>query len=529
MDRKDTDRLAEALAKEMGDDTPPDAGKVIVPGRGGFYPDLNPTQRLIFEDPAEIIIGVGPKGSGKSIGFAHKIIRHSYEEQNALTTMLSPMQTTGYEGIGYDMENLIIPQWAEGMGLHYKKWKMDPVTKDRHMWIGNRFYGYSKIVLKSIPHASMVEDRIKGPAPSMFYVDELTNCRGHEYFKFPNAQQGRRRGIIGPQQYLASCNPEGPDHWVYKLIYDEYRVDHGGKVWPNDPEQPGIMRDPGMSVYFVPFEENAQRLPEGYRSRLERMFRSDPILYERLIKGRWLEYPSGEALFKLFFNEGKHFVGDRTTNKGLVPHIGLPIIIGYDLGKVNTGIVFMQCIETVYGPFWLVFDELCYVGEKIPYKKLARVILSKMAYWNRRMSYNFQFRHISDNSAFNQFHAAKGSTDASDIFEYTSAAITDSPEAFDKLTPVRLIECPKPPSSVRDRVSILMDLLQDQQIVCSATCPWLRKMFLNLERSKMDPVEPLDGSKWKHAFDAMTYPMYYRHYVAKNGFKEAGGSAVEVS
>jgi hypothetical protein len=406
---------------------------------------------------------------------------------------------------------------------------MDPVTKDRHLWIGNRFFGWSKVVLKSIPHASMVEDRIKGPAPSMFYVDELTNCRGDEYFKFPNAQQGRRRGIIGPQQYLASCNPEGPDHWVYKLIYQDYVVERGGRVWPDDPEKPGIRRDPAMSVYFVPYEENAARLPAGYRERLERMFRSDPVLYERLVKGRWLEYASGEALFKNYYSEPAHTVGDLKKKSGIMPTPGVPIVIGYDLGKVNTGICFLQCFETQRGPYWVQFDELYYVGEKIPYKKLARVLLAKMAYWCRRCEYNFNFRHISDNSAFNQFQAAKGSTDASDILEYTTELIKNNPEAFGALTPVRLTECPKPPNSVSDRVSILMDLLSDRQIMISATCPASKRMFLNLERDEDSPMDPEAGSKFKHIFDSLTYPIYYRHHVAKRGFREVQPGAVTIT
>lgn len=524
MDSKDHDKLAEALANEMA----PKESPVQMPGRGNWYPDLNPTQRLIFEDPAEIIIGSGPKGSGKSLGFGHKIIRHAYEEENAMVTMVSPTQSTGYEGIGFDIENLILPQWHDGMGLEYKRFRMDPVSKDRHLWIGNRKWGWSKIVLKSIPHASMVESRIKGPAPSMFYADELDVAGGRDYFTFPHAQLGRRRGIIGPQQYLASCNPSGPDHWLYKLIYEEYVVQTGGRVWPDDKEIPGIRRDSAMSVYFVPFAENKHRLPPGYQERLEKLFRSDPVLYERLINGRWIEYPSGEAIFKSFFSETKHFVGDAKTNRGLIPHTGIPIVVGYDLGKVNSAIIFAQCIETVYGPMWLVLDELCYVGEKIPYKRLSRVLLSKMAYWNRRMEYKFTYRHISDNSAFNQFQAARGSTDAMDILEYTTEAIANNKEAFAGLEPVRLVECPKPPNSIKDRVSILMDLLHDSQIVVSATCTSLRKMFLNLERSKEDPVEPMNPSRHKHPFDALSYMLYYRHNVAKRGFHEADGKAVEI-
>lgn len=82
----------------------------------------------------------------------------------------------------------------------------------------NRYGGWSKLLLMSIMYSSQVEGRVKGPAPSGVYIDEITNCDGLEYYTYPAAQLGRRRNIAGPQQFCASCNPKGPSHWVYKLF-----------------------------------------------------------------------------------------------------------------------------------------------------------------------------------------------------------------------------------------------------------------------------------------------------------------------
>ena len=186
-----------------------------------WHPDLNPTQQKIFDDSSRFVLGYGEKGSGKTIGFGHKVIRHAYENNNALVMILSPSIRTGAEGIWHDLETLVIPAWTEGIGLESSSAKLDPNTKDRHRWIGNRHGGWSKLLLISIPYAAAVETRIKGPAPSMIYVDELTQCDGKEYFTYPAAQLGRRRGIEGPQQYCASCNPEGPSHWVYRTFFED--------------------------------------------------------------------------------------------------------------------------------------------------------------------------------------------------------------------------------------------------------------------------------------------------------------------
>jgi hypothetical protein len=144
------------------------------------------------------------------------------------------------------------------------------------------------------------------------------------------------------------------------------------------------------------------------------------------------------------------------------------------------------------------------------------------------MKYGFQFRHISDNSAFNQFQAAKGSTDASDIYEYTKEIIAGNPERYGNLEAVRMVECPKPPGSVPARVGLTVELLMDRQILISATCKGVKGMFFNLPRAKDQPDSPDPTSKWKHPFDAMTYPMYFRKYCMKRGFFETKPGAVEV-
>ena len=152
------------------------------PEVASWHPDLNPTQQKIFDDSSRFVLGYGEKGSGKTIAFGHKLIRHAYENDNALVMILSPSIRTGAEGIWHDLETLIIPSWKEGIGLETSHAKLDPNTKDRHRWIGNRHGGWSKLLLISIPYAAAVETRIKGPAPSHIYVDELTQCDGKEYF-----------------------------------------------------------------------------------------------------------------------------------------------------------------------------------------------------------------------------------------------------------------------------------------------------------------------------------------------------------
>jgi len=446
-----------------------------------WHPDLNETQQKIFDDSSRFILGYGEKGSGKTIAFGHKVIRHAYENDNALVMILSPSIRTGAEGIWHDLETLVIPSWVEGIGLESSHAKLDPNTKDRHRWIGNRQGGWSKLLLISIPYAAAVETRIKGPAPSMIYVDELTQCDGKEYFTYPAAQLGRRRGIEGPQQYCASCNPEGPSHWVYKTFFEDCYEEDG-------------TRDNDFTVYHVPVTENIKRLPDGYVENLHRILRTDPVEKRRLIDGEWVDRPTGESLFKDYFVPENHIKGDPLKGTGLLPVKGFPITVGYDLGQVYSSISFMQMIPTQDKMLWIVFDEMDYLGERHLYKRLAQEVCRRMDYWNKKADFEFRYEHISDSSAINQWHpGGEGSYDSWDFERFSAGRI-------------KMIGCPKGKGSVEARIRLLQTKLFNDEVYVSALCRFTIDMLQQLESDRKDPSRPR-RSKYIHKFDAVTYPM----------------------
>ena len=92
---------------------------------------------------------------------------------------------------------------------------------------------------------------MKGPAPCMVYVDELTECDGRD------TGSSQRRSLAagvtsrGSTAVCASCNAKGPSHWVYKVFFEECVNAETGE------------RDAKFSVYHVPIKENLHRLPSG--------------------------------------------------------------------------------------------------------------------------------------------------------------------------------------------------------------------------------------------------------------------------
>ena len=483
-----TDKEIEAMVAAL--EEPPTKAPSKATG-GDWCPDLNPTQQRLFEDSGKFILAYGEKGSGKTLGLLFKLVRHCYENQNALALIVSPSIRTGKEGVLHDLENLVLPKWGEGMGLEFTTSKLDPNTKDRHLWIGNRFNGWAKVLLVSIPYAEAVEPRIKGISPSFIYVDELTNCNGREYFIYPAAQLNRRSNIEGPQQYTASCNPEGPSNWVYKMFFEEVLDEETGDA------------DPDYSVFHVPISENTHRLPPEYLRSLQQILRHDPVEQRRLILGEWVDRPSGEALFKDYFSPEIHIRGDEMSGKGLIPNPEHPIIVGYDLGQVFSSVTFLQSLPTEDGAVWLVFDEVDHLGEKILYRNLVREIIQRMDYWNRRAEHEFKFMHISDESAINQWHpGGEGSYDAWDVERYSEGRI-------------KLVGCPKGQGSVEARVRLLSNKLFQDEFYVSATCRNAVEMLHQLSGDKKNPSKP-KRSRYIHKFDSITYPMFRMELSGRN-------------
>lgn len=468
---------------------PPPPQTATVDGVDGWMPDLNPTQRLIFDDTSLFVLAHAEKASGKTICMAHKIVRHAYENENALGMIIAPSIRTGVEGIWHDLDTLVLPAWKEGIGLEFGESKLDSATKDRHRWVANRFGGWSKLLVMSIPYAAAVQSRVKGPAPSCIVVDELTNCESRDYFTYSVAQLGRRRGIHGPQQFLASCNPEGPSHWVHDVFFKEPVNQETGE------------RDPNFAVYHVPIAENVHRLPQGYVERLL-MAIKDPIERQRLLYGIWVDRPSGDAIFKDYFFPEMHVKGNAILGVGLTPKPGYPIIIGYDPGPVNFSVHFIQAVPIKDKVFWLVFDEINFVGRRTMYHVVVSAILNRMEHWNEFCKTKFGYEHIADEAAFSH-KDRDGSFDAREIELMAQGKI-------------RMRPCPKGKGSVAARVRMVMAMLLNNQLYVSSLCPKTIEMFAGLQSEKQTPGEwePDAGfkpvrSQHLHPFDSLTYGMFY--------------------
>jgi hypothetical protein len=537
----------EELGKKLAPKPPPPPAKKKRGGNDGWTPLLTPKQQEAFDSPARFVLTYGEKGSGKTIGLLHKLVRHCYENENALALILVRVKSMATKGGAWDkLVNHILPRWKsgnleptmvetrdgtlipnpkagqlmdEGLGLEFTDVGYDS-QHNEFIWIENRHGGWSMVVLVSAPHANQLRDRMRGYEPSIALVDELTSCDSQEYLRAVAIQIGRREGIEGPQQYMAACNPEGPSHWVHVVWFEE-AFDPVTGEWDEDYHK-----------IHVPIRDNKVHLPPGYIEGLEKLYRNDPVEAARMLRGEWIDRPSGEALFRDIFVAANHIRPPLPTLKRLLPNPSYPIIVGLDPGAANNAFIFMQWMPVKGQMTWVVFDEMVYTQRRIRYDTLIKAVLRRVKFWNdltfgnKADSWNgvgiqpsrrFRVVWSSDNSAFNQYRAAGGSYDVLDFEKIANVGQGSAPPLHKQLGLARMkvVAAPKFSGSVRQRTRLVMDLLGADQLLISAGCPKTIEMFNKLESESQKPNQLFDPdlamtpkrSVHLHPYDAMCNPI----------------------
>ena len=481
-----------------------------------YRPLMGPAQARLYDSTAKYALAYGERFSGKShIGGGHKLVRHLWRNFNALAIVLVGVKNQAMKGgIWEKLQLMILPEWAEGQGLVFSEEKRDD-QKNPYIEVTNRFGGWSRVVLVSAPLGEMLRKRIRGYEASYIFVEELTTLDGSAFFDAVTQQVGRRPGIDDVQQYVAATNPEGPSHWVYQRWF----------VTPLDPET-GEYNPDYLKVHLPssenPIRESAnpkeRKLFDEYMRTVMDACANDPIAERRMMRGEWVDRPSGEAIFKDYYLPALHLKGD--LKQRILPVPQWPVAVGWDPGISFNSIVFEQYLPINGRMTWVIFDEMVYLGRRLRQDVLVPAVMRRLRWWQRHVG-RLIWDHISDDSAFNQFRPNSGSYDVMDI-ERESRKVAarwmvkkpDGTEGFE-VDPIKMRPGPKFHGSREARVRLLMNLLQREEIFISPACKNVTDSLLHLESEKQKEGAKYDPSlafspkrsKYLHTFDAMTYPM----------------------
>lgn len=528
----------EGLVYDGSHQRPPSTGDA---GRDSddWMPPLTETGLRLFFCEKKYLLAHGERGGGKSIAVLHKLVKHAYDNDGAavcIATLVRSSATLG--GAWTKLISVVIPQWQDGwhdpegnwhdgLGLEGEGangeivYKMDD-SRNRYFWVKTQNGGWSMFFLRSLMHGEHIQSRMKGMEFTAFFFDELTEAETEEYFIQPIQQLGRIPGIAN-QFYVGACNPpeEGEDHWVYKRFF----------VGFDNPKDKKPKRRDDYETFHFPMTENyfmSPEMKEDYLSNVYEACRNDPTAEDRLLKGIWRKKPTGNGIFKDYFDKAIHVRGDFEKQRFIIP-TGRMIEIGYDIGTANTGISFGQKVLLRKGEGWVFFDEIVLVERYVPIPMLAPILLKHMNYWCERAKTAFMFNHIGDKGSFDQMRP-DGSYDARKLEECVATELRENHAAYPALDHLvewevdrtgkrtgvildvdfHMVPCPKPEGSVPVRARMAIARLQREEIIISAKCQRIIAMFENLPADLNKSVHtPVSSSPYKHAFDSTTYPIYH--------------------
>lgn len=483
------------LFEEEGYGQPPEETSRYRP----FRPSLNDIQSECFDAVKEHLYNLfyGERYSGKTIVGLHALVDHVRENVNATALIIVLTGRQGELGGAWaKLNGPIKEEWQKGGDAIFTEPKTNKF-KDVFIWISNKHGGWGKVILLSMPFEGFIADRVKGMEPTFIMVDEAQTLGSDVYFTEIVQQLGRVQHVKH-QPIVYCCNPDGPKHWIYQRFWVQSLGPDGNLL-------------PDYYVRHLPVTDNAENVPPAYMRRLLETTKNNPTKYRRYVLGEWVDMPTGEALFKDEFSEELHIRGDAIKSIGILPLARLPMIVGWDLGSSHTSLHLMQAVATEEKIVWVIIDEVNQVDKRTPYVVLVPKLIERMKRWEERVKTVFQWIHISDDSAFNQFRAKDGSFDYQDI-ENISREYVEKHKLPDRFI-IRMRACPKGPNSVEARVRGLKERLFTEEVLISATCVKTKEMLLNLEEDKDNRMKP-KRSRFLHPFDSLTYPMHF--YNARN-------------
>lgn len=495
---------------------PPPLPPPMPEARKTWRPNMTPAQQRLWDSVVKNILAWSEKGSGKTWGVLLKLVRHCYDNNNALSVIIVREKSMANKGGAWDkLINHVLPTWRDGnrdkegqlmdagLGLHFSDVKFDE-NHNPMVFVQNRHGGWSKVVLVSAPHAEQLRKRIRGYEISFAFVDELTSCDSHVYHQSVAAQIGRVKGIP-LQQYVAACNPEGESHWVFQKWFVQ-AFDEKLKDWNPEYEQ----------IHF-PAEENVGNMQAGYFESLVDIYKDDPIEAARMIDGLWKERIAGDGLFSEVFNPLLHVRpikedGSPDEKSWLMAHPDYPIIMGVDPGAVYNVWGMCQRLPIDNRMKWAFFDEVATFKQKISYTKLVPIVMRKLRFWRDLADKEIPFVCISDDNAFNVFRPGGGEN----IYDVLAIQrVWEEHRREYRLEPLKIRACPKFQGSVRARITILQTALGMDEVVVSSRCKHIRAMLSQLRSEPQKEGAPFDPSKAMtpmrcdhlHVFDGVTYPM----------------------
>lgn len=458
----------------------------------------------------------GPRKSSKTVGCLHAAVEHAWEVDRALVAVVSPTLTNAIDGgCWQQLVEEIIPMWIDGgFGLEWvKKPYMAGSTKRVKCSIRNKHGTVSEFQLESFREGADENDiktRFKGKKLSFIYWSEAATWVKTQA-AFDIISECLRLKNFWKRNELAmviDTNPEAPgeDHWIYQLFYKFRKLDASQLVEMIGDKpikvEDMIRKQKNYGLIEVFVQDNLS-LTEEDLVELKTKYAHSPELWDRYFLGKWTA-AAGDGLFYDVFRPATHVQGDLETPLNRDPQMLVPsddcfeLITGWDLGTSNHAFTMMERFywpnaKGINVPHFSVIDELVMLHSDASIEDFTEAVLVKMDFWESYLGRSLHWTHFSDRSAFDYKESISQRRQHVEVFLASKKRI-------------RLVAVEKGDGSVRQRIEITRRLLFEDRLQFSKTkCPQTIMSVQSIKKGKNTPVDR--ASEFKHAWDALTYPL----------------------
>jgi hypothetical protein len=497
----------------------------------GLFPKQMEALRACRPGNRNIVLLCGPRWSAKTVTCEHVVPWHAYETDRANICLLTITQSAAVDsGPWQHLTEIFIPDWIAGTDM---TWERKPytqaVTKKPTCKIKNKFGTVSTISVESLKVEDEVEDRFKGKAYSMIWVNELSKFKKRRTFDI--LKDTLRMPHLKPEQhlFLADTNPDlqlGKESWIYKLFY-EFRMADDEELRRILPDiDPSLLEPLQKRLNLIEFTiDDNLSLSSQKKSELLAEFSHDPDLVAAYYYGKWVT-ASADAIFYKVFRPSHHVVGEVSTASNKDPEILAPhddcveLIVGMDPGVSNSAATIMEKwyrTETIYSeksevagerniPVLSYIDEHVIIGTPHRLEEFVFELMRKMEFWEKWLGREGKvlWTFWSDRSVFDTRTSDSDKYIAQLIMEISYRAIQDG--IVNLAAPIIVEAAARGPGSVQQRVDLWTKLLYDERVYFSAErAPNLILACKGLRRGTNSVSVVEKGSPHKHVWDAATY------------------------
>lgn len=455
-----------------------------------------------------------------SFAVLHKICRHLFEVDGARVAMFSKTLKNAKDGGTWSiLHRYIIPEWVDAkIGFRYTSLtaegvpgpKVDGQTRTPHFRLRNCHGGESELMLFSLDYDDNIEDKIKSMEFSMIYFSELDRFRDRKILSVSLPSLRMSHLTYDQHQWISDTNPsdEGESSWIYKVwyversqSYDEYSSYNTKFGLPTLSESEFASLKDGLRLIEVKPEDNPWLDPRQLEE-LKTTYAYDVGLYERYVNGKWV-WGAGDSSrhFRGFFKENIHVVGTATDPDPEKWEILVPtptcfeLITGWDLGDVNHAACVLEKLMINGKLHFLLLDELVSIKQDISYETFTDGFMEIIQSLEATAGHDLNLeRAWSDRSSLEKYSAAADSYPHLEVLAASGHRIYLQAAAKGK-------------DSVRNRVRLLKQLLQQKRILISANCTFTIQMLKDLKKGNT-PLTFVIQDENKHIFDALTYALF---------------------